>query len=212
MLRDGSLTFQEYLIHEPLPLATIQDALLSFLRGRDDAVLTGAQAVTVYVDEPRMTQDVDILSPRAEALAEEIKDHLHKKFHIAILVRKVKEGIGYRIYQMRKPKNRDLGDVRSIDSMPSTQRVEEILVLTPMELIASKVIALTQRKGRPKSGSDWRDLAKLLLLFPDLKTASGPIRERLEAAMSAGADQSVLDTWRNLVDEEILPEDEDADF
>jgi hypothetical protein len=57
---------------EPLPLATIHDAVLEFLRGRDDAVLYGAQAVNAYVKESRMTmtQDVDIASDRAEELAE----------------------------------------------------------------------------------------------------------------------------------------------
>ena len=106
MFGDGSLTFREFVMREPLLLATIQDAVLGFLRGRDDAVLFGAQAVNAYVDEARMTQDVDILSARAEELAEEIKNFLHEKFHIAVRVRNVKEGIGYRVYQVRQPRNR----------------------------------------------------------------------------------------------------------
>ena len=69
MFGDGSLTFQEFIMREPLPLATVHDAVLEFLRDRDDAVLYGAQAVNAYVDEPRMTQDVDIASTRAEELA-----------------------------------------------------------------------------------------------------------------------------------------------
>ena len=76
MFGDGSLTFREFAMREKLPLATIQDAVLDFLRGRSDAALFGAQAVNAYVDEPRMTQDVDILSPRAEKLAEEIQGFL----------------------------------------------------------------------------------------------------------------------------------------
>jgi hypothetical protein len=59
-------------MREPLPLATIQDAVLEFLRGRTDAVLFGAQAVNAYVDEPRMTQDADILSSRAEGFTESV--------------------------------------------------------------------------------------------------------------------------------------------
>ena len=47
---------------ESLPLATIQEAVLEFLRGRDDAVMFGAQAVNAYVPEPRMSQDIDLLS------------------------------------------------------------------------------------------------------------------------------------------------------
>src|ERR1700730_17612110 len=108
MFGDGSLTFQEFAMGEPLPLATVHDADLEFLRGRDDAVLYGAQAVNAYVTEPRMTQDVDIASTRGAELAEELREYLNKRFHIAVRVRKVREGIGYRIYQVRKPENRHL--------------------------------------------------------------------------------------------------------
>jgi len=80
MFGDGALTFREFAMGEPLPLATIHDAVLGFLRGRDDAALYGAQAVNAYVDEARMTQDVDILSPRAEELAEEIRKYLNDQF------------------------------------------------------------------------------------------------------------------------------------
>src|SRR6266700_5805171 len=103
MFGDGSLTFQEFAMHEPLPLATIHDAVLEFLRGREDAVLYGAQAVNAYVKESRMTQDVDIVSNRAEELADEIRKFLNKRFHIAVRVRRVREGLGYRIYQVRRP-------------------------------------------------------------------------------------------------------------
>src|SRR5437762_13989602 len=98
MFGDGPLTFREFMTHEPLPLATIHDAVLEFLRGRDDAVLFGAQAVNAYVSEPRMTQDVDIAALRGEELAEELRAYLNQKFHIAVRVRSVREGIGFRIY------------------------------------------------------------------------------------------------------------------
>ena len=70
MLNAGTLTFKEFAMREPLPLATIHDAVLEFLRGRDDAVVFGAQAVNAYVDEPRMSQDIDLVSARATELAE----------------------------------------------------------------------------------------------------------------------------------------------
>ena len=41
MFGDGSLSFQEFVMREPLPKATIQDAVLEFLRDRKDAVLFG---------------------------------------------------------------------------------------------------------------------------------------------------------------------------
>src|SRR5688500_15997726 len=123
MFGDGALTFREFAMGEPLPLATIHDAVLEFLRGRDDAVLYGAQTVNAYVDEPRMTQDVDILSPRAAELAEEIRGCLNAQFNIAVRVRSIREGIGYRVYQIRKPKNRHLVDVRPISTMPPSHSV-----------------------------------------------------------------------------------------
>ena len=54
------LTFREFVMAEPLPLASLQQAVLEFLRGRNDAVVFGAQAVNAYVNEPRMTQEASI--------------------------------------------------------------------------------------------------------------------------------------------------------
>ena len=125
MFGDGSLTFREFMTRQPLPLATIHDAVLEFLRGWDDAVLYGAQAVNAYVKESRMTQDVDIASNRAEELAEEIRKFLNQRFHIAVRVRRVRDGLGFRIYQVRKPENRHLVDVRPVTELPPAKRVEE---------------------------------------------------------------------------------------
>jgi hypothetical protein len=194
---------------EPLPLATIHDAVLEFLRGRDDAVLYGAQAVNAYVKESRMTQDVDIASDRAEELAEELCKFLNKRFHIAVRVRRVREGLGFRIYQVRKPENRHLVDIRPVAELPPAKQVKKVLVVTPPELIAGKVAAWVRRRGKPKAGSDWRDLAMLLLTFPELKREEGPVMERFRAS---GSSDDVIAAWKDLVAQEILPEDEDAGF
>ena len=77
MFGDGALSFREYVMKEPHPLAIVHRAVLDFLKNRDDAALFGAQAVNAYVDESRMTQDVDILSNRAPELAEEIRKFLN---------------------------------------------------------------------------------------------------------------------------------------
>lgn len=210
MFGDGSLTFREAMMREPLPLATIHDAVLfEFLPKRDDAVLYGAQAVNAYVEEPRMTQDVDIASPRAEELAEELRQFLNQRFHIAVRVRNIREGLGYRVYQVQKPKNRHLIDVRPVAVLPPSERVNEVLVVSPPELIAGKITAWKQRQGKPKAGTDWRDLAALLLTFPELKTAEGAVAERLRAA---GASAEVFVAWQELVAQEILPEDEGDEF
>jgi hypothetical protein len=209
MFNAGTLTFQEFMMRERLPLATIQNAVLEFLRGRNDAVVFGAQAVNAYVKEPRMTQDIDLLSPRAKELALELKDHLSKRFRIAVRVRQIGEGRGYRLFQVQKSGNRHLVDVRPVEKLPSAQRISEVLVMAPDELIASKVISYYKRRGKPKSGTDWRDIAMLLLTFPEFKRDPGPVTRRLEAA---GADPTVIAVWQELVTQEIKPEDEDEEF
>jgi hypothetical protein len=209
MFGDGSLTFREFAMKEPLPLATIQDAVIDFLRNRDDAMLFGAQALNAYVDEPRMTQEVDVLSTRASELAEEIRSHLAKTFTIAARVREVAAGRGFRVFQLRQPKNRYLVDVRQVVEFPPTQIISEVRVPKPEELIAQKVISLSTRSAQPNGGTDRRDLKVLLLAYPQLKTSSGPVRDRL-AASSAG--QDALAEWEALVAMEIQPESDADEF
>lgn len=209
MLNAGVLTFQEFTMHETLPLAHIHEAVLEFLRGRDDVVLFGAQAVNAYVKEPRMTQDIDLLSVRAADLVQELQVYLKKRFHIAVRVRNIGKGRGYRLYQVQQSGNRHLVDVRPIKTLPAVRRIEHVPVMAPADLIASKVISYHQRRGKPKSGTDWRDVAMLLLTFPHLKDEVGPVAERLQAA---GADPTVLTVWKEIAAQEILPEDEDDEF
>jgi hypothetical protein len=206
---EGSLTFQEFVAREPLPLATVHTAVLEFLRGRDDAVLLGAHAVNAYAAEPRMTQDVDIASTRAAELAEELRDYLNRRFHIAVRVREVRDGVGYRLYQVQKPRNRHLVDVRPVAELPPAQRLADVLTVTPLELIAGKVMALHGRRGKPKAGTDWRDLALLLLTFAALKSDPVAVRERL---LAAGADAEVLRTWDEVVAQEFIEGDPDDEF
>ena len=209
MFDAGSLTFQEFLMREPLPLASIQNAVLEFLRGRDDVVVFGAQAVNAYVGEPRMTQDIDLLSTRAEAFVRELCEHSRQRFRIAVRVREVGEGRGYRLFQVRKSGNRHLVDVRPVETLPAAQRIGEVLVIAPADLIAGKVIAYHQRRGRPKSGTDWRDLAMLLLTFPELKKEKGAVSEALKLL---GTKDVVVETWRELVAQEISDSEDDGEF
>src|SRR6266849_8135672 len=98
MLNAGTLIFKEFAMREQVPLATIHDAVLEFLRGRDDAVVFGAQAVNAYVGEPRMSQDIDLVSTRAAELAEELREHLSEPFHIAIQMPVIGDGKGFRLF------------------------------------------------------------------------------------------------------------------
>jgi hypothetical protein len=204
-----TINFREIVMKEPLPLATIQTAVIDFMRGRDDGILFGAQAVNVYVAEPRSTQDVDLMSTRALDLAKEIRAYLSEKFHIAVRVRGIRNGAGYRVFQVRKTGNRDLVDIRSVDSFPKSQRLDGVLVLSPAELIASKVVSYHQRMRKPKAGTDWRDLAVLMLTYPKLKRDPRAVADCLK---SVHAGPRVLALWRDLVSQEIEPEDENDGF
>ena len=196
-------------MRERIPLASIQDAVLEFLRGRSDSAVFGAQAVNAYVDQPRMTQDVDILSTRAAELAEELRSYLHDRFRMAVRVRAVAEGSGFRVYQVRKPKNRHLADVRNVERLPDCKRLQKVLILTPPELIAYKVLSMIGRSKTPKGLMDAADLRRLVLAFPELKTDEGPVADALRRL---DAPPQAFKTWQTLVAEEILPEDEDTGF
>ena len=196
-------------MREQVPLASIHDAVLEFLRGRDDAVLFGAQAVNAYVGEPRMSQDIDLVSTRAVELAEELRAHLSERFHIAVRVRVIGDGKGYRLFQVQKPRNRHLVDLRTVESLPHAERIEDVLVTSPPELIAQKVISYHARRGQPKAGTDWRDVAMLLLTFPDLKKDEGAVSEALR---SSNANDDVMKTWSELVAQEMSEPDDDGEF
>ena len=196
-------------MREPLPLATIHDAVLEFLRGRDDAVVFGAQAVNAYVGEPRMSQDIDLVSTRAAELARELREHLSEQFHIAIHDQMIGAGKGYRLFQIQKPRNRHLVDLRTVESLPNAERIEDVLVTSPPELIAQKVISYHARRGQPKAGTDWRDLAVLLLTFPELKREQEAVSEALK---SIGAAEDLMKTWRELVAQEIVEPEDEGEF
>ena len=196
-------------MREPLPLATLHEAVLEFLRGRDDVVVFGATAVNAYVTEPRMTQDIGLMSTRAPELAEELREYLSERFHIAVRIRDVRGGKGYRLFQMQKTGNRHLVDVRPVKSLPTSQTVDDINVLTPPELIASKVSSYHSRQGQPKGFSDRRDLAVLFLTFPELKSESGAVSGALK---TLGATAEEMRTWHELVVQEIPPTNDDDEF
>lgn len=193
---------------EALPLATIQAALFEFLRNRPDIVIFGAQAVNAYGGEPRMTQDIDLLSTQAAQVAAEIQDYLREQFYIAVRVREVKNKLGYRVYQVQQGGNRHLVDIRQVEQLPESRNLEGLQVIAPVELVVSKVVAYDQRRGKPKAGTDWRDLAVLLLRFPELKMREGAVELRL---LEQGASEGAISLWQELVALALEPED-DEDF
>jgi hypothetical protein len=189
--------------------STTPCSVLGFLRGRTDAVLFGAHAVNAYVDESRMTQDVDILSPRAPELAEELRAHLSERFQIAIRIWTVLNGLRHRLCQVRKHMDRHLVDVRRVDTLPLHQLVEQIQVLPPAELISQKVQSMVCRSKSAKGPTDLADIRRLLLTFPELKADQGPVADRLRATGAPGA---ALEAWREIVAQEIVAEDDEDGY
>lgn len=122
-------------------------------------------------------------------------------------MRAVAEGKGFRVFQLREPKNRHVADVRPVTQLPPTQLVADIQVPTPEELIAQKVIASVRRKGQPKSDTDRRDVKVLLLAYPSLKDPRGPVHARFVAA---GADEITLATWHALAREPLAAEEDEG--
>lgn len=195
---------------EQLPLATLHDAVLESLRDRSDAVLQGAQAVNAYVGTPRMTQGVDLLSTRAAGLAEDIRSNLHSRFNIAARTREGPSGLAYRVYQLRKPENRHLVDIREVGSLPPALRIEGVLVLSPVELICAKLLSIASRGRSPKGFTDQADLRRLLLKFPDLHRWESPVLPAIRAQGAAPAVEKALDLWREIASESIEPEGDEG--
>ncbi len=208
LLNPGIPTFQELTMPATLPLATLHGAVLDFIRDREDVVLFGAYAVNAYVPEPRMTQDIDLLSTRMEAVATGLRDHLAARFRIALRLRDLGPDKGLRLYQLLKEGNRHLVDIRSVGTLPDSRRLAGIMVLAPADLVAAKALAFHQRRGQPKSGTDWRDLALLLLAFPELRADDGPVAARLQ---DLDASPAALATWRELAGQTWEPDDDGDD-
>jgi hypothetical protein len=187
LLADAPLTLREFMTHEELPLASIFRAMFLFLCDRDNAVLFGAHAVNAYCEPARMTQDVDVMSTRAAELAEEVRAHLADRFHIAVRVREIVAGAGYRVYQVRKPRDRHLVDLRQVEALPEFQRIDGLAVVDPVELIAMKVVSAAERMAKEKGLSDRLDLTRLLRTFPELKSELGAVSDRLHAWSTSGA-------------------------
>jgi hypothetical protein len=205
LLGDAPLTLREFMTDEPVPLAVIFRAVMTLLATRGDAVVFGAHAVNAYCEPERMTAGIDVLSTDAARLAESIRALIADQFHIAVRVREVVSG-GFRVYQLRKPKNRHLVDVRHVAQLPPFRRIGTVRVVEPVELAAMKAIAIAARNGQEKGLSDRLDLHRLLRVLPDLRAESGPVPARLSAL---GADATALTAWREVVQAPLQIDDED---
>ena len=192
---------------EPVPLATIFREIVSLLAAREDAVVFGAHAVNAYCEPERMTADIEVLSTDAARLADDVRVLIAERFRIAVRVREVVPG-GFRVYQLRKPKNRHLVDICQVAQLPPFREIGRIRVVEPVELVVMKAISTAARKGQEKGLSDRLDLHRLLRVFPELRAEDGPVPARLAAL---GADAASVAAWREVVESPLEVDDEDSD-
>ena len=189
---------------EPLPLATVFREILSYLVTRDDVVVFGAHAVNAYCEPERMTADVDLLTTDAAALADDLRRMLSERFHIAVRVREVVPG-GFRVYQLREPKNRHLVDVRQVAELPANREIEGVRVVEPLHLVAMKAISMAARAGHEKGLSDKLDLYRLVRAFPDLRRNHHQVTARMR---ELGANDGALAAWAEVVRQPLDADDD----
>jgi hypothetical protein len=186
---DLSLTHQEYMDPSRVTLAELQRAVFHALRDRTDVVVIGAHAVNAHVPgHPRMTSDVDVLSTNAEALAEQLRQELRDRFHIALRIRRARHV--WRVYRtgaFRFP----LVDIQPTKVLPRAVVKGRVRYIAPEELMVLKVLAAADRQHRAKGHQDRADIANLLTQFPSLRTS-----KRIEAILSASkASPNALAIW-----------------
>ena len=176
---------------EPLPLATVQEAILDFCRGRSDLCVFGAQALSLHTGVPRMTQDVDIMAERPEEAAKELAAYLSSRFpsQMAARVRRIQRDrrvLGFRIYQKRNADrggNRHLADIRVLDVPRAALETKDGIQYSGAALtLAMKTFAATVRSNLLKRDQDRVDAQRLLLAMPEV--SAGEL-EPLWAAMNA---------------------------
>ena len=209
-LHNYPVSFREMARREELPLALVFQEIRDAIVNRTDVVLFGAHAVNAYCEPDRATQDVDVMSTNAAALAQELRDRIGGKFHAAVRIRVIEEGRAYVVYQLRKgEKNRKLVDVRQEDVLPGVFVDHGVQVVEPATLIAMKVASMVERASRPKGMTDAADTYRLLTVFPELKERGGSVEAQL-ARM--GASRLIIDAWYDLVKAPTPIDVEDEDW
>jgi hypothetical protein len=150
-----------------------------------------------------------VLSLDAAGLAEELRARIADRFHIAASVRVVEPERSYRVYQVRKPRNRHLAGLRQVDRLPQSRRLEGVRVAEPADLAAMKVLSIVARRGKEKAVSDRLDLHRLLRAFPAMREEDGEVAGRLRAS---SAPDTAFVTWREILAERVAPDEDDLEY
>jgi len=206
-LFDAPLTLREYTTHETVSLADITRAVADFLQGRHDVVVCGAHAVNAYVRVERMTSDIYVVATDANKLATELRDYLARRLFIAVRVRPMtKRGAGFRVYQLTRPRNRSLVDVRQETRLPASVSKLGVRFVEPVTLLAMKVQSYAARRNQIKGDTDRVDIRRMLATLPRLRKRHGEVTDKL---LADGAPNSVLRVWYAFVDERLTPDTDD---
>ncbi len=195
-------------MHEPVPLHRVHETIFEFCRERPDVVIFGAQAVNVYAPKTlRMTEDVDLLTRKPREVADALADVLRERLHIAVRVREVVRGKGFRVYQKRAEGTRHLADVRLLEFelVPVEQLGIRYVPLT--ELVAMKLVAAARRAGAVKGLTDRADLMRLLAANPHLRDESSGVEQAIATIGAHANTAQARAVWQSLLTEPAVHDD-----
>ena len=200
----GCITLHE--VNQPMEvsLSEIHRSILTRLQNRPDLVVFGAYAVNAYLkpQDVRMTADINIQALQGKSLASDISQYLPQKFYIATRIREIGDGKAWRIYQILKSGNRNLVDIRQVETLPNFEVINDLQILAPLELIEAKVMSAYARQQQPKGFSDLRDLYSLMLTFPEL----------VDRIQLKSQNEKLLEFWQSLQSQDINLPDPDDDL
>ena len=89
-----------------------------------------------------------------------------------------------------------------VSTLPTFEVVNDIQVLSPVQLMTAKVISAYARQNQPKGFSDLRDLYSLMITFPELT----------EQVQIDSSNEKLREFWQNIQDRGIETPDSDDDL
>jgi len=107
------------------------------------------------------------------------------------------------VYQIMKPKNRPLVDVRQEPSLPKAVSKRGVRFVEPITLLAMKVKSYVARRNQIKGDTDRVDIRRLLVAFPKLRKLGGEVTRML---IDEGVSDDVLKAWYGFVEGRLEPD------
>lgn len=209
MFGDGSLSFQEFIAKEPHPIWVVQDVIFEALENRVDVVMTGSHAVNAYVDEARWAEDVDVLARDTKAVAQQLADYIEARLPMELEVTHAVKRDALIVRQANRDRGRRFVHVHEVAEFPAYRVIQGVRVLEPAITVAHKMLTLARRWSSATAGIDRRDVAYMLLAFPEFKNMEGPVSD---AFAELEASPKTMELWKEIVEAPLLPEDDDEGY